>query len=221
MLHIAVLRIGKSLLLQSGGIELDEVTGNVLHLRLHPLLHAFPSSTTNPVQTRWLTFLALVLRHLVQGVNGHIHSVLVLVGDLDHLLHHIALWNAYKTSESSHTMVDMHHVIANLKLLNLLERQCHLAPMCLITLEVVLMETVEDLMIGEETELQRVVNKSFVDGFVDRREVDGIRLRLCLFFEDVLQTGNLLLAVGKDTDLISLVHQAMKLLTDQIKILVE
>ena len=176
MLHIAVLRVGKSLLLQSGGIELDEVAGNVLHLRLHPFLHAFPCSTTYLVQSWRLTLLAFVFGYLVQGMNGHIDRVLVLVGDFDHLLHHIALWHSHQTSETSHTVVDMHHIIANLELLNLFQCQCHLTPTSLVALQVVLVETVKDLMIGEEANLQRMVDEPFVNSLIDWIEMDGIRL---------------------------------------------
>ncbi len=221
MLHVTVLRVSKSFLFQSGGIELDEVAGNVLHLRLHALLHALPCTTANPVQTGWLTLFALVFRHFMQGVDGDIHRVLILVGDLDHLLHHVALWHTHKPSEASHTVVDVHHVVANLKLLYLFECQCHLAPMRLVTLQVIFVEAVKNLVVGEEAQLQRVVNESLMNGFVDGKEMDGIHFCFCLFLKDILQTCNLFLAVGKDANLVALVHQSVKLLIHQLKVLVE
>ena len=39
--------------------------------------------------------------------------------------------------------------------------------------------------------------------------------------KDILQTGNLLFAVGEDVNLIALVHQSMELLADQVEVLVE
>ena len=150
LLQITVLAVGKPLLFQSGGIEFDEVTGNVLHLALHPFLHAFPSTATNLVQTGSLTLLAFVFGDFMQGVDGHIHRVFMQVCNLDHLLHHIALWHSHQSSEPSHAVVYMHHIIANLKLLYLLQRQCHLASMCLVALQVVFVEAVKDLVVGEE-----------------------------------------------------------------------
>ena len=65
VLHVAVLAVGKAFLLQSGSIEADEVAGDVLHLRLHTLLHAFPSVATNPVQRGWLALLSFIFRDFV------------------------------------------------------------------------------------------------------------------------------------------------------------
>ena len=46
MLHERVGREGKPLLPATGSVELDEVTGNVLELRLCTLFHAFPLTCT-------------------------------------------------------------------------------------------------------------------------------------------------------------------------------
>ena len=48
-----------------------------------------------------------------------IDAVTVLVENLDHLLIAITLGHAYQTAELSHTMIDMHHEITHLELLDL------------------------------------------------------------------------------------------------------
>ena len=148
----------------------------------------------------------------MQRVDRHIHGVLVAVDNLNHLLHHVALGNAHQSSETSHTVVDVHHVVANLKLLYLFQRQRHFASVGLVALKAVLVEAVKYLVVCEEAYLQCVVDKAFVNGSVDRREVNSVRFRLCHLLKDVLQSGYLLLAVGKDTYLVALVDEPVELL---------
>ena len=73
----------------------------------------------------------------------------MLIGDLDHLLVTIALGHPHKSTELADTVIHMYHIVTNLKLLDLLQRECHLTTACLVALEIILMETVENLMIGE------------------------------------------------------------------------
>src|SRR5574344_1295350 len=117
MLHVAILAVGKTLLLQAGRIQFDEVACNVLHFGFHAFLHAFPCASTYSVQCGGLALFPLVFGNLVQGMNGHIDCIVVLIDNLDHLLHHIALRDSDKSSKTSHSMIDMHHIVIYVKLL--------------------------------------------------------------------------------------------------------
>ena len=97
-------------------------------------------------------------------------------------------------------MIHMYHIVAYLELLDLLQRQGHLTATGLIALQIILMETVEYLMIGKETDAQIVVGEAFMKGFVDRCKDDTLILRL----KDLLQTLVLLLTICENIDLITL-----------------
>ena len=94
----------------------------------------------------------------------------MLIENLDHLLIAISLWHSHQASELTDAMIDMHHVVANLKLLDFLQRESHLTTTGLIALEVILMETVEYLMIGEDADTKIIVSKAFMKGLFDRGE---------------------------------------------------
>ena len=64
----------------------------------------------------------------------------------------------------------MHHIVAYLELLNLLQRQCHLTTAGLVALQVVLVEAVKNLVVGEEARLQVVVHEALVQRAVDGGE---------------------------------------------------
>ena len=108
-------------------------------------------------------------------MDGDIDGAPTLVDNLDHLLVGVALRHAYQSTELTDTMIDMHHIVADLELLDLLKCQCHLAGTCLVGAQVVLMETVEDLMVGKHAEAQVVVGKALVERFLDGGE-DHARL---------------------------------------------
>ena len=93
-----------------------------------------------------------------------------LVHDFNHLLIAVTLRHAYQSAKLTNTMIDMYHIVANLKLLNLLQRQGHLTTSGLVGTQVVLMEAVEYLVVGKYAELLVVVGKTFVEGLFDRIE---------------------------------------------------
>ena len=72
-----------------------------------------------------------------------------------------------ETTELTYAMIDMHHEIANLKLLDLFESKGHLSTAGLVALEVVFVETVENLVVGEDTDFEVVVGETVVEGFAD------------------------------------------------------
>ena len=67
-------------------------------------------------------------------------------------------------------MIDMHHIVANLKLLNLLQREGHLTTTGLVALQVVLMEAVEDLMISKDANAEVFVSEPLMKGAVNAHE---------------------------------------------------
>ena len=79
------------------------------------------------------------------------------------------------------------------------------------------METVEDLMIGKETDTEIIVSKAFVKCLFDGCEDDI----LSHFGKDILQTLVLLLTVGKDIDLIALQQIVLERLGEQVEVLME
>ena len=145
-----------------------------------------------------------------------VDAVAMLIENLDLLLIAIALRHTNQTSELTDTMVYMNHEVANLKLLYLLERECHLTTTGLVALEVIFMETVEDLVIGKNTDAQVVVSKALVKRFINAGE-----RYLCLFGKDIFQTLDLLLTVGEDIYLIPLKEIVFKSLCQQVEVLME
>ena len=73
-----------------------------------------------------------------------------------------------QSAELTHTMIDMHHEVTDLKLLNLLQREGHLSTAGLITLEVILMETVEYLVVCEYADAQVIIGKTLMEGLFYR-----------------------------------------------------
>ena len=93
-----------------------------------------------------------------------------LIDDFDHLLIAISLRHTDQSAELADAVVDVDDVVAHLKLLYLLQRQCYLAAAGTVALEVVLVETVEYLMVGKHAELQVVINKTLVQRLLDGSE---------------------------------------------------
>ena len=162
-------------------------------------------------------------------VNRHIHGVLVLISQLNHLLHDTVVRHTHKSAKASHAVVDMHNVVANLKLTDFLERESHLASARLLALKVIFVETVKYLMVGKEALTGSMVDKTTVDGTVDRLETDfarsvfwdlrpivGVYLR-----KNILKTSYLLIAIGKDVYPIAFADKASQLIAKKVEILME
>ena len=122
MLHETVGTEGETFLLTAQGIQLDEVTCDILDFGLRPLFQAFPCPRAQLVQPGRLALLATVFAHLVQGVNGDEHHIVVLIDNLDDFLHGVAIGNAHQTAELSDPVVYVDHVIADVELLKLFQR---------------------------------------------------------------------------------------------------
>ena len=128
----------------------------------------------------------------MQGVYGDEDHVVVLIDELHHLLCGVAIRDAHQAGKAAHAMVGMHHVVAGSELVQLLQRESHLAATCLVALEVVLVEAVEKLVVGEDAQAQCVVGKALVQGLLHRGEGDAVSPIL----EDGADAVCLLLAVA-------------------------
>ena len=67
-------------------------------------------------------------------------------------------------------MIDMHHIVANLELLNLLEREGHLTTTGLVALQIVLMEAVEDLMISKDANAEVFISETLMKRAINARK---------------------------------------------------
>ena len=188
---------------------------------LGALLQPFPLARAQGRHARGLpVVLALVFRHLVERVNAHVDAVAPLILNLDHLLMAtVGQGHAHQAAELADAVVHVNHVVAQLELLNLLQRQGHLATACLVALQVVLVEAVEDLVVGEEAHPQVVVDEALVQravyGSEKRRVVSGEGQ------ENLLQPLVLLLAVGQYVDGVPLQLIVLEGLGEQVEVLVE
>ena len=191
---------------------------------LGALLQAFPLPRTQGRESWCLAIiLRLVFGHLIQRVDAHVDGIAMLIGELDHLLIAIALRHAYQSAESSHTMIHVYHVVANFKLLYLLQRQRHLSATGLVALQVVLMETVKYLMVGKEAHLQVVVDKTLVQCLIYRCKTYLCMLTLVFgtLCKDILQALVLLGTVGQYIHLVALVQIVVESLKQHLKVLME
>ena len=207
----------ESLLLATSCIEADEVAGNVLNLVLGLFLELLPGARAELVQAGRLAVTALVLGNLVQGMDGDEHLAPVLIDELDDLLRAVAVGDADEAGKASDAVVDMDHVVARLELVELLQREGHLAATCLVALEVILMETVEYLVVREEAGAEGMVSETLVERTVDRREGNVV----APLVEDGTQTVGLLHAVGQYINGVVLVKELPKHGGDHVEVLVE
>ena len=142
----------------------------------------------------------------------HIDGAATVVLNLDHLLIARPLWHAHQSAKLAYAVVDVHHVVANLELLYLLQRQRHLAATCLVRTQVVFVETVKHLVVGEDAEVLVVVDKTCVEGSFDRLEAST---------QYLIQTGELLGTVSQDEEAIAVGQALRQRLLQKVKVLVE
>ena len=100
----------------------------------------------------------------MEGVDGDEEEVVVLIYELNHLLHLSSYLGAQQASETRHAVVDVDDVVAILNLGELAQRHGELARAGAVALEGVLVEAVENLVVGEDTELCGVVDETLVEG---------------------------------------------------------
>ena len=132
-------------------------------------------------------------------MDGHVNGAPTIIDDLDHLLIGVALGHTHQSTKLTDTMINMHDIVAYLKLLYLLQCQGYLATTRLIRAQIILVETIENLMVGKDAKLQVVVGKAFVESAFYAIKQDGT-----LFCKDITQTIQLLGTVSQDTQPIAI-----------------
>ena len=217
LLQIAVGTEGETLLLAALGIELDQVAGDVLELALGARLHLVPGAAAQLAQPRFHALLSAVLGELVQGVYRDKDDVAVEIHQLYHLLHGAVDLGAHQAAKLAYAVVFVHDVVAHLDRVELLKGEGQLAAAGAVALEAVLVEAVKDLMVGEYTQLQVVVDKALVQGLVDGGELDVV----VAVVEDGAQALDLLGRVAQDHDFVALAQEVVERLADEVEILVE
>ena len=110
----------------------------------------------------------------------------------------------------------MYHIVARLELLNLLQRQRHLAASCLVRTQIILMETVEYLVVGKHAEPLVVVDEASM-----QRLLHGFETNLALLGKDILQAFQLLGTVSQNKQLVVLCQIVLQRSLQQFEILVE
>ena len=87
----------------------------------------------------------------MQGMDRDEDDVAVQIGELDHLLHGAVDARAHQTAELAYAVVFVHNIVAHLNLVEFLEREREFARSGTVALEVILVEAVKNLMVGEDT----------------------------------------------------------------------
>ena len=113
MLHEAVGAESESLLLPTFGVEENQITGDVFHLRLGALLHLLPSTCAQTAQLRrFATLFPFVFRKFMERMDADKDDVIMLVDQFNRLLDLTVHLCTHQTSELTDTVVNMHDVIA-------------------------------------------------------------------------------------------------------------
>ena len=149
-------------------------------------------------------------------MNRHIGLVAVQVGELDHFLWRAVHRGANQSAELAHTQVLMNDVVALLNLVEFLERKGQLARAGTVALEVILVETVKNLVVGEDAHLQVIVHKALVQCAQHGLKGDGVTA----VFKDVAQALNLLGTVTQDEQPVTTRQEVGERLPDEVKVLV-
>ena len=79
------------------------------------------------------------------------------------------------------------------------------------------MISVEYLMIGEKADFQVIIDKTCMNGMINRSKSDTC----LLFLEDTLQSCSLFLTIGKDIKLVALIKIFLETLEYQTEILMK
>ena len=151
LLHETIGAKSKSLLLLTLSVETNEVARNVLNLFLRALLEFLPSARAQMAQARRFAFLALILRHLMQGMDRHKYHIIVFIHQFDEfLLLTIRTRHTHKAGKLSDAVIHVYDVITGLKLHEFFKRQRQFPVTSAVALEVIFVVAVEDLVVGEE-----------------------------------------------------------------------
>ena len=99
-------------------------------------------------------------------MNRNKYHIIVLINQLNNFLRCIPVRDTHKSGKLSDSMINMHHIITRFEHVKLFQRKCNLTTSCLITAQIIFMKTVKYLMIGKNTAMQRMIDKSFMQSTV-------------------------------------------------------
>ena len=222
VLHLRVGAILEAFLLATHGIEGDEVARHVLHLLLGLVAQTLPTAMTQFGQGRGRGIVATVLRQLVELMDGDEEQIAVPVDEFDHLLIAVVAFGILadghvdEATELGDAVIDVDDVVADVELQQLLDAHGNLARTCAVGAKAVLVEAVEDLMVGEVAVEAVVVDESLVDGTGDADELEVFATVL----EDGFDAVELLGRVAEDVDGVALEGIALEVLADEVEVLV-
>ncbi len=216
LLHVRVGSEGMAPLLAALRIQAYQVAGYIFELALGAVFHAVPCARADAVEFGRHPLLAAVFGELVQGVDRYEDDVVVLIHELDHLLGTAGHVGAQQPGKLADAVVHMHHIVAHLELVELLERQGHLARARTVAAQSVLVEAVKYLVVGKHACLGRRVGEALV-----QRVPDGCEGNLvAAVLEYHAQALELARVVAQDTYAVALAEQTGEILGYEIEILV-
>ena len=216
MLHVCVGRESESLLLLSGGIQFDQVAGYILELGFSALLDSVPCPGAEGVDFGRHSLFTAIFGELVKCVDRHEYDVVVGIHELDHLLCVAVDIGAQQPGKFSHAVVHMHYVVTRLNGTQLLEAQRELAGTCAVGAEIVFVEPVKNLVVGEHATLLEVVHKPLVEGGCDGSEA----YLVAPVGKNLFEAFKLFFAVGEYQYLISIIQKLCERVADKVEILV-
>ena len=199
MLHETVGTEAETFLFFPFGVEFYQVSGYVFYFCLGSFFQFLPCSGAEFVQAGLFSVLAFVFGYLVQRMYGNEHHVIVLVYEFDDLLCGIAAGYPDQSGKFTYAVIGVHHIVAGMKHVEVFQCQSHFSGSGLVAFQIVFVEAVEYLMVGEAAYLRIVVDEAFMQGLVDGREgyvfVSVFKYRLDSFY--------LFVAVATDVYVIS------------------
>ena len=216
LLQVAVGRESEALARLALGVEGDKLARDILDGLFRGAFQLLPCAVAQLVDLGGLALAALVARDAVERMDVHEQNVVILVDQLDGLVHLAVLVDLHQTAEAAHAVVDMHHVVAHLQGVEL--RDGHLLVALDLAVDAIAAVAVEDLVVGIEACLRGMVDEAFVQGHRHRIELDPAAPHLA---EYVVEALDLRLALREDVGPIPLERRIGHVVGQHLELLVE
>ena len=130
----------------------------------------------------------------MQRVDRAEYDVAVLIDEFNHLLQSAVGTVAHQSAKLADAVVFMYDVVAHFNLVQFFQREGEFARASAVALEIIAVESIENLVVGKHAHLQLVVNEALVNGAFYR----GKRNFVVAVVENHTQARGLLLAVAED-----------------------
>lgn len=106
----------------------------------------------------------------MERMDGDEEDVVVAINEFDHLLLFAVDGGMHESAKASDTMIDVDNIVAYLQLVQLFKGDEHFALTGSIGLLSDFVEALEELVVGEATELQIAIDKTGMERLADARE---------------------------------------------------